>query len=39
MGTALPVSAKAQIHVLKKFYDEFNLEEISLDGVQYHSEW
>jgi hypothetical protein len=39
MGTALPVSAKAQINVLKKFYDEFNLEAISLDDVQYHSEW
>jgi hypothetical protein len=39
MGTALPVSAKAQINVLKKFYEEFNLEAISLDDVQYHSEW
>ena len=38
MGTLLPAVGNGQIRILKKFYEEFNLEEVSVEDVQYHTE-
>lgn len=38
MGTLLPAVGNGQIRILKKFYEDFNLEEVSVEDVHHHTE-
>ena len=38
MGTLSPAVGNGQIRILKKFYEDFNLEEVSTKDVVHHTE-